>query len=98
MFIDCSKPENRTGRLLSRQELELLQDNDEDVFAVNNIDRYSARPDELEQLTLVEFRQDSRRLVNHPDSKRVVRLQHLMKWSPPVTPTKITPVKRNSNR
>ena len=55
IFINCNAPENRAARLLSKSQLDSMQDDDENIFATNSIDRYSAIPDQLEDISLVEF-------------------------------------------
>ncbi len=55
IFINTDTKEDRVSLVLPSSRLSELEDDDEDVFAKNCIDRYAARPDELENLTLAEF-------------------------------------------
>ncbi len=60
IYINTDFKEERISLVLSKAKLDQLEDDNEEVFSKNCIDRYAARPDELEQLTLAEFVADWR--------------------------------------
>ncbi|WAR30905.1 PIF1-like protein [Mya arenaria] len=55
VWIPSGLPENRIRILKSKQQLNALDDDDENVFSTNIIDRYAARPSDLKQMCLAEF-------------------------------------------
>lgn len=55
IFINSSLPEERTYILKSKEELEKLEDDEEDVVAKGLIDHYANRSEELEDVCLADF-------------------------------------------
>lgn len=55
IWIPSGFPETRIRILKAKEKLQTLNDDKEDIFATNIIDRYSARPSEVQQLCLADF-------------------------------------------
>ena len=53
--IPTGLEQNRTRMLKSKKQIAALQDNDTNIFMPNIIDRYIARPDDLESMSMAEF-------------------------------------------
>ena len=55
IFLDTDHKDSRDSLLLPFTQLQKLEDNDENVYCNNIIDRYGARPEKLEHICLAEF-------------------------------------------
>ena len=55
LFIPTDLPENRTRLFKPMKDLQRLDDDDPNVFQTNILDRYSARPNKLEDTCLAAF-------------------------------------------
>lgn len=55
VFVSTDFKENRVALMKPHNIIEQMDDDDEDVFAKNIIDRYEARPCELDDVCLAEF-------------------------------------------
>ena len=55
IFIDNNPPDKRVSLLLPKYKLDQKEDDDEDIFCMNMIDRYAHRPTALENMCLAEF-------------------------------------------
>ena len=55
VFINTDSKENRTTMTKPLTKINNLEDDDEDLYQTSLIDRYAARPDNLENMTLAEF-------------------------------------------
>ena len=55
IFVNTNPPEKRISMMKSSKKLENLEDGDENIFETSLIDRYVARPSNLEDLCLAEF-------------------------------------------
>ena len=55
LFINTDTKECRSSLLLPMEQIQKLDHDDENVFCKNIIDRYSARPDGLENISLAQF-------------------------------------------
>ena len=55
IFLNTDHKDSRDSLLLPFTQLEKLDDNDENVYCKNIIDRYAARPHTLEDMCLTEF-------------------------------------------
>ena len=55
IFVNTGDKQHRTGMLKSRRQLEELDDEDDDVYCKNMIDRYALRPPSVEDLCLADF-------------------------------------------
>ena len=71
VFLNTDHKDSRDSLLLPFAHLQKLDDNDENVYCKNIIDRYAARPQNLEDMSLAEFaanytyRQESTNDVTH---------------------------------
>ena len=55
IFLNTDHKDSRDSLLLPFTHLQKLEDNDENVYCKNIIDRYAARPHSLEDMSLAEF-------------------------------------------
>ena len=55
IFLNTDHKDSRDSLLLPFTQLQKLDDNDENVYCKNIIDRYAARPEKLEHICLAEF-------------------------------------------
>ena len=55
IFINTDYKESRDSLLLPFTQLQKLDDDDENIYCKNIIDRYAARPQHLEDISLAEF-------------------------------------------
>ena len=55
VFVNTAPKEKRVGLLKSKQALEQMEDDSENVFCTSPVDRYSSRPDVLEHMCMAEF-------------------------------------------
>ena len=55
IFLNTDHKDSRDSLLLPFTQLEKLNDNDENVYCKNIIDRYAARPEKLEDMCLTQF-------------------------------------------
>ena len=55
IFLNTDHKDSRDSLLLPFTQLQKLEDNDENVYCKNIIDRYAARPEKLEHICLTEF-------------------------------------------
>ena len=55
VFVNTSLPEKRCRVAKSQEEIEALDDDSTDIFMSNIIERYSDRPNIVDQLCLAEF-------------------------------------------
>ena len=55
VFINTAPTEERVALLKPMNQIKDMDDTSEDIFQINLIDRYAARPDELSNLCLAEF-------------------------------------------
>ena len=55
VFLNTDHKDSRDSLLLPFTHLQKLEDNDENVYCKNIIDRYAARPHSLEDMSLAEF-------------------------------------------
>ena len=55
IFLNTDHKDSRDSLLLPFTQLEKLDDNDENVYCKNIIDRYAARPEKLEDMCLAQF-------------------------------------------
>jgi len=55
IFIDTDLPENRLRLFKPMKLLQMLEDNDPDVFQLGMLDQYPARPNRLDNMCLREF-------------------------------------------
>ena len=55
IFLNTDHKDSRDSLLLPFTQLQKLEDNDENVYCKNIIDRYAARPEKLEHICLAEF-------------------------------------------
>ena len=55
VFINTDNKESRDAILLPFSQLQKLDDDNGDVYCINIIDRYSARPKHCEDMCLVQF-------------------------------------------
>ena len=55
IFLNTDHKDSRDSLLLPFTQLQKLEDNDENVYCKNIINRYAARPEKLEQICLTEF-------------------------------------------
>ncbi|XP_060596137.1 uncharacterized protein LOC132750210 [Ruditapes philippinarum] len=55
LFVATDMPEDRTRLFKSLEVLQRMDEDDEDVYQTNLLDRYSARPDNLEDICLADF-------------------------------------------
>ena len=55
IFLNTDNKDSRDSLLLPFTQLQKLEDNDENVYCKNIIDRYAARPEKLEHICLAEF-------------------------------------------
>jgi DNA replication protein DnaC len=55
VFINTSPPAERVNLLKSQQQLDQLDENSDDIECSNDIQRYSERPQDMENVTLAEF-------------------------------------------
>ena len=55
IFLNTDHKDSRDSLLLTFTQLEKLDDNDENVYCKNIIDRYAARPEKLEDMCLTQF-------------------------------------------
>ena len=55
VFVNTNPPDKRISMVKSYKKLQNLEDDDENIFETNLIDRYAARPNNLEDLCLAEF-------------------------------------------
>ena len=55
IFLNTDHKDSRDSLLLPFTQLEKLDDNDENVYCKNIIDRYAARPENLEDMCLAQF-------------------------------------------
>ena len=67
IFLNTDSKECRDALLLPLTQLQKLEDEDKDVYCKNIIDRYAARPDNLEGMCLAEFAANY--TYNHAKSK-----------------------------
>ena len=77
IFLNTDHKDSRDSLLLAFTQLEKLDDNDENVFCKNIIDRYAARPQKLEDMCLTEFtanytykRETSNDVTQHEEMER----------------------------
>ena len=69
LFLPTNMPEDRTRYLKSSELLEQMEDDNEDIFYKNILDRYAARPDCLESLCLAEFASQYTYCSKHPSAQ-----------------------------
>ena len=55
VFLNTDSKESRDSLLLPFAQLQKLDDSDTDIYCKNIIDRYAARPQTLENMSLAEF-------------------------------------------
>lgn len=55
IFVNAGPPDSRVSVLRPRGEIEGCADEDEDIFCTNVLDRYAARPTQLDKISLAEF-------------------------------------------
>lgn len=55
VFINTASKEERVSLLKPTHQIEDMEDESEDIYQTNLIDRYAARPDSLSDLCLAEF-------------------------------------------
>ena len=55
VFLNTDSKESRDSLLLPFTQLQKLNDSDTDIYCKNIIDRYTARPQTLENMSLAEF-------------------------------------------
>ena len=55
IFLNTDHKDSRDSLLLPFTQLQKLEDNDENVYCKNIIDRYAARPEKLKHICLTEF-------------------------------------------
>ena len=55
LFINTDNKESRVSLLLPLSKIQDLDDNDENIYCKNILDRYSSRPDTLEDICLADF-------------------------------------------
>ena len=53
--VNCEMKENRVSLPKTQEQLSKIDDDDTNVFATSIIDRYAARPNDLEQMCLASF-------------------------------------------
>ena len=55
VFVNTDPKDKRTCLLKSKHELEKLKDDSDDIYMTSLIDRYTARPESLNDMCLAEF-------------------------------------------
>ena len=76
IFINTDYKESRDSLLLPFTQLQKLDDDDENIYCKNIIDRYAARPQHLEDISLAEFaanytyKRESTNDVEHDEDDR----------------------------
>jgi plasmid maintenance system killer protein len=55
VFVNSSPKEERVSMLKSPTQLEKVEEDSENIYQTSLIDRYAARPDSLEDMSLAEF-------------------------------------------
>ena len=74
IFLNTDHKDSRDSLLLPFTQLQKLEDNDENIYCKNIIDRYAARPEKLEHICLAEFaanytykRETNNDVIQHED-------------------------------
>lgn len=74
VFVPTDLPEQRTRLFKPLKLLQMLEDDDADVFMTGILEYYAARPSKLSEMTLAEFaskyRKSSNKTLDKSDEKK----------------------------